>query len=218
MDSAARSISRRDVLTKGIIAGGVGAAAGMLVTSGSGCAQAQGTSKLTLDVACLGDTLRIQPTDGNAEGDLRGNTFYVEGAIYERGTITRTGFDPKSGDPIGVWLCRGWFMINKDRAEPHVLTTQEYLLGNIRKTQLFPADQLVSSGMEGTETEKEPPVRSIIGGTGRYAGATGVVLQHGNGRNTTTLRGIGQKAPNVRFEFRLLVPEIDLSDLGRDDA
>lgn len=212
MTTEARSISRRDVLTKGVLAGGVGAAAGVLVTAtGAGCAQAQEASGLTLDVACIGDTFRVQPTEGNAEGDLRGNPFYVEGWIYERGTIDGNGFDPKSADAIGLWLCRGWFMINQARPEPHVVTTQEYILGNITKTTLFPADQLTSSGMEGTDTEKEPPVRSVIGGTGRYAGATGVVLQHGNGRNTTTLKGIGEKAPNFRFEFKLLVPDVDLS-------
>ncbi len=209
-----RSISRRDVLTKGVVAGGVGAAAGIFVTANAGCAQAQSTSKLTLDVACLGDTFRVQPTDGNAEGDLRGNTFSVEGWIYDSGTIPNKGFDPKSADPIGVWLCRGWFLIHAGRPEPHVVTTQEYILGNITKAKLFPADQLVSSGMEGTDTEKEPPLRSVIGGTGRYAGASGVVLQNGNGRNTTTLRGLGEKAPNFRFDFRLLVPEIDLTDLA----
>lgn len=205
-----RTISRRDVLTKGVLAGGVGAAAGVLVTAGAGCAQAQQASKLTVDVACIGDTLRIQPTDGNAEGDLRGNTFYVEGWIYEDGTVSKKGFDPKSADPIGLWLCRGWFMINADRPEPHVVTTQEYIFGNLSKKRLFPADQLTSSGMEGTDTEEEPPLRSVIGGTGRYAGATGVVLQHGNGRNTTTLNGIGDKAPNFRFAFSLLVPDVDL--------
>lgn len=211
MEAEARSVTRRDVLTKGILAGGVGAAAGVLVTAtGAGCARAAEGTKVTYDVACLGDTFRVQPTEGNEEGDLRGNPFYVEGWIYENGTIKGDGFDPASAEAIGVWLCRGWFMINKDRPEPHVVTTQEYIFGDIRKNRLFPPDQLVSSGMEGTDTEKEPPLRSVIGGTGRFLGATGAVLQRGNGENTTTLRGIGEKAPNFRFVFSLLIPEIDL--------
>ncbi len=213
METEARSVTRRDVLTKGILAGGVGAAAGVLVTAtGAGCARAQESSKVTYDVACLGDTFRVQATEGNEEGDLRGNPFYVEGWIYENGTIDGDGFDPASAENIGLWLCRGWFMINADRPEPHVVTTQEYILGDLRKNRLFPPDQLVSSGMEGSDAEKEAPIRSVIGGTGRFLGATGVVLQKGNGKNTTTLRGIGDKAPNFRFEFTLLVPDIEIPE------
>ncbi len=213
METEARAVSRRDVLTKGILAGGVGAAAGILVTAtGAGCARAAEGTNVTYDVACLGDTFRVQATEGNEEGDLRGNPFYVEGWIYPSGTITGNGFDPASADHVGLWLCRGWFMINKDRPEPHVVTTQEYIIGNLRKDRLFPPDQLVSSGMEGTDTEKEAPIRSVIGGTGRFLGATGVVVQNGNGRNTTTLRGIGEKAPNFRFVFTLLVPEIEVPE------
>lgn len=207
-----RTFSRRDVLSKGIVAGGVGAAAGILVTSGVGCAQAQSTSSITYDVACNGDTLRIQPTEGNEEGDSRGNTFYVEGWVYEDGTISGDGFDPESADPIGVWLCRGWFMNHPGRPNPHVITTQEYVLDNITEANLFPGDSLTSSGTEGSDTEEQPPIRAVIGGTGRYIGATGQVVQNGNGTNTTVLRGVPDdpNAPNFRFDFTLLLPEIDL--------
>jgi hypothetical protein len=207
----AQAVSRRDVLTKGILAGGVGAAAGVLVTAtGAGCARAQEQTSLTWDVACLGDTLRIQSTEGNAEGDLTGNTFYVEGNVYREGTIDGDGFDPAGAKAIGLWICRGFFMIHKARPDPHVITTQEYVIGAIRSDRLFPPDTLTSSGTEGSDAEKQTPVRSVIGGTGKWAAATGVVLQHPNGKNTTTLRGVGQKAPNFRFEFTLLVPEINV--------
>lgn len=205
------AVTRRDLLRKGAVLGGAGAAFGALSTLGSGCAVAQTTEKTTYDVACLGDTLRIQPTEGNEEGDLSGNTFYVEGHVYPEDTIPTPGdgFDPSSEEPLGRWICRGWFMITPDRPEPHVITTQEYVLDAISEDQLFPADVLTSSGMEGSDTEEQTPIRSVVGGTGRFAGATGVVLQHGNGRNTTELRGIGDNAPNFRFEFSLLVPEIE---------
>lgn len=213
MATQARSITRRDVLTKGVLAGGVGAAAGVLVTAtGSGCARAQEQTGLTWDVACLGDTLRIQATEGNEEGDLSGNTFYVEGNVYEEGTIEGDGFDPESADPIGLWVCRGFFMITKARTEPHVITTQEYIIGAIRKNRLFPPDTLTSSGTEGSDAEEQAPVRSVIGGTGRYAGASGVVIQNGNGKNTTTLRGVGDKAPNFRFVFTLLLPDLRVEE------
>lgn len=203
------TLGRRDVLRRGVLVGGAGAAAGLLVTAGGmGCARAQGAQAHTFDVACLGDTLRVQATDGNDEGDLTGNTFYVEGALYEAGTIEGDGFDPAGAEAIGRWICRGWFMIGPDRPEPHVITTQEYIFGAIGPERLFPPDTMTSSGMEGSDTEDQAPVRSVIGGTGRFAGASGVVVQHGNGRNATTLRGIGDPAPNFRFEFTVLVPDL----------
>jgi hypothetical protein len=207
-ETRAQQIGRRDLLKKGMVVGGVGAAAGLLATAtGAGCASAQESQKVTFDVACLGGTLRIQPTDGNAEGDLSGNTFYVEGLIYDEGTIDSDGFDPASAAAIGRWFCRGWFTITPDRAEPHVITTQEYIFPEITASRLFPPDTMTSSGLEGSDTEEQTPIRSVIGGTGRYAGAQGVVLQHGNGRNTTELRGLGEKAPNFRFEFDVIILE-----------
>jgi len=218
MASETAGIARRDLLRKGLILGGAGTAAGLLVTSNVGCATAQeagAVTKVTFDVACLGDTLRIQPTEGNEEGDTRGNTFSVEGHIYAADTIPTPGdgFDPSSEDAIGTWLCRGWFLINPDRPNPHVITTQEYVLAIMSDAQPFAADNLVSSGTEGTDEDEPPPIRSVIGGTGRYAGATGVVVQRGNGRNSTELRGVGANAPNFRFEFHLSVPQLDI-DLG----
>jgi hypothetical protein len=130
----------------------------------------------------------------------------VEGLIYKGGTIKGSGFDPSSAPSIGVWLCRGWFLIQKDRPEPHVVSTQEYVFGEIRPDRLYPPDQLVSSGMEGSEAEGQPAIRSVVGGSGKYAGATGGVEQHGNGTNTTTLTGMDAPAPNFRFKFELLLP------------
>ncbi len=59
--------------------------------------------------------------------------------------------------------------------------------------------------MEGSKDETQAAVRSVVGGTGRYTGARGVVLQHGNGTNVTALGPAGAlgPAPNFRFEFQL---------------
>ena len=72
-----------------------------------------------------------------------------------------------------------------------------------------PPDQLVSSGMEGSDTEDQIPIRSVIGGTGKYLGAKGAVLQHGRSANTTTLATLESPTPKlpVRVRARLAVPD-----------
>ncbi|MGH2768452.1 MAG: hypothetical protein ACRDIF_05790 [Actinomycetota bacterium] len=214
-EEAPGQLPRRDLLRKGLAVGGLGAAA--LWGTATGCGRAQEVpgkrEALNLDVACLGDTFRVvapegagfpDPKDPNKTFDARGATFSVEGAIYQAGTIKGDGFDPAASESArtGTWFCRGWFLFHSGRPEPHVLTTQEYVLGLITKDVLFPPDQLVSSGLEGAEGERLDSDRSVIGGTGKYAGEAGVVNQKGNGTNTTEIPGFGP-APNFKFAFRL---------------
>jgi hypothetical protein len=157
---------------------------------------------VVLDVACLGDTLA--PDFGAAldaaAGDLRGVGFFVEGLIYRAGRIPNgPGFDPASATAIGTWLCRGWFILHPRRQLPHVVSTQEYMLGIVSPENPTPRNQLVSSGTEGGVPLA---VRSVIGGTGRYRHARGEVDQHLIGTNTTVLNVIGEPAPNLRFAFK----------------
>ena len=148
------------------------------------------------------DTFRIIFATGAPEsGDLRGSTFSVEGLIYPENTIEGDRFDPTSAGAIGRWMCCGWFLINPDRPEPHVLTTQEYILRDIRANRLYPPNQLVSSGTEGSDAENQAPIRSVIGGTGKYLGAKGEVFQHGRGKNTTTLATL--ELPAAQFPVRV---------------
>jgi hypothetical protein len=156
---------------------------------------------LVLDVALLGET--FAPDMGAAldagAGDLRGVGFFVEGLIYEAGTIPPgPGFDPASAEAFGTWLCRGWIMLHGGRPEPHVVSTQEYMLGIVTPANPTPREQLSSSGTEGGV---QRAVRSIIGGTGRYRRARGEVVQHLIGTNTTVLNVLGMPAPNLRFVF-----------------
>jgi hypothetical protein len=163
----------------------------------------RGKGDIVLDVACLGDTLA--PDFGAAldaaRGDLRGAGFFVEGLIYEAGTIPDgAGFDPASATAIGTWLCRGWFILYPGRPLPHVISTQEYMLGIVGPQMPTPENQLVSSGTEGGVPVA---MRSVIGGTGRYRRARGEVAQHLIGTNTTVLNLVGEPAPNLRFVFEL---------------
>lgn len=203
------NLERRELLRKAFWgAVGVGGAS-VAVSAGAVTALGDhaeaGASRLVIDMACLGGTFRLVPAPGdNGQDDLRGAPFSVEGNIYRAGTIKGAGFDPTAVKPTGTWVCRGWLMTAPGRPTPSVITTQEYFLSApIGGADAFIADQLVSSGIEGDG--KRPPVRSVIGGTGRYAGARGVVVQHFLGTNSTNLwlAGALGPAPSFRFEFRL---------------
>ena len=194
-------IDRRQVLTGGIVA-----ALGLLWKPGAARAEgvppgAEGAT-LVFDVACLGNTMA--PNLGAAldakAGDLRGTSFLVEGNLYPQGTIPAgDGFDPASVAPIGHWFCHGWLILNPARPEPHVVTTVEYLFGRISAAQPSPADQLVSTGIEGGPNM----VRAVVGGTGRYRGAKGEMIEQTLGSNSTVVNVLGGHAANFRCYFML---------------
>lgn len=101
---------------------------------------ASGIVRFAVDVAVLGHTDAIDPSgrigDKNSQDyfniDVRGDTYYVEGALYPGGTIpeptieteVRPGrksrhyqqvWDFTKRKPVGHWLSRGWVLINGNR-------------------------------------------------------------------------------------------------------
>src|SRR5437660_3418732 len=166
--------NRRQVLTGSVIA----ALSALWLPEKAGAAALSpppGTEGATLvfDIACLGSSFAVnaQAALDAKGGDMRGASFFVEGNLYPAGTIPAgDGFDPASVPATGHWFCRGWFILNSARPKPHLLSTVEYLFGRISDAQPSPADQLVSSGVEGGTPVV---IRSIIGGAGGYRGVTG---------------------------------------------
>ncbi|MBW3665478.1 MAG: hypothetical protein KY469_20475 [Actinobacteria bacterium] len=203
-------LARRDLL-RGVLTAGVGgtllAAAPARAAWASRDAAGTRGGGPTLDVACLTDTFHAAAAIDTAppvDGPVYGTPFLVEGVIYEGGSLgDDPTFDPRSNAGLGTWLCRGWIIIRGDRPEPHVVTTQSYLLP--RDDELFPADQLVSEGLEGGEAADWAAPRVVVGGTGRYAGARGTVVQRFVGVNATV--GPLGNGPNFRFSFDLLPAE-----------
>jgi hypothetical protein len=189
-------IDRRQVLTGGIVA-----ALGLLWKPGGALANevppgAQGAT-IVFDVACLGNTMGLSlgaALDAKA-GDLRGTSFSVEGNLYPQGTIPAgDGFDPASVAAIGHWFCHGWLILNPARPEPHLVSTVEYVFGRITAAQPSPADQIVTSGLEGAPTV----VRTVVGGTGRYRGVKGEMIEQIIGTNSTVVNLLGGHAANFR--------------------
>ncbi len=195
-------------LLAGLAIGGAGLVGG--VAGGSAAARTSsvgGTGeRLVLDCACLGDTWRMTTfPDGPDEGDLRGSTFYVEGILYPEGHIgDGDGFVPDRNGAVGLWTCRGNFLVHPGRPEPHVMSNQEYILGLIDADNLFPPDMITTVGLEGTDQNFVRTHRAITGGTGNYRGATGECSEYFTGTNSTVFfDDPTANAPNIRFEFDL---------------
>jgi hypothetical protein len=202
---AGADLDRRGLLRGGLIWGATGALAAEAAAPSPALAKTGrgGGRKLTLDVACLGDTLRLTPAAGSDpdKGDLYASAFLVRGVIYKGEELKPgTGFDPKSKPGIGTWFCHGFLMVGPGLTLPDVVTIQEHVVGAVGPGK-FGAYQLHSNGFEPHDDKAATP-RSVIGGTGKYGGARGTVIESAIGTNATKLPD-GTNAPNLRFEFRL---------------
>jgi hypothetical protein len=202
-----RAISSVVLGTGAVIAGAVGgAAASSAGLVGGGWRR----ETVTFDVACLGETWRDSSVNwAENDSDFRGAPFGVEGWIYPAGTIPTPGdgFVPTRDGSIGRWLCRGSTLVYADRPEPHVQTTQEFVFGPMAGDRLFPDDLITTSGLEGT-AGPQTSYRSVIGGVGRYLGASGQQLQTVNGTNTSLFSDGFGNAPNLTMRFDLLIPDV----------
>lgn len=208
------NIDRRQALSRLALGGGVvvagaiaGAGTAAATTSSSGGWKRQ---TVTFDVACLGNTWRDSDVNYASDAsDFRGIPFAVEGWIYPSGhiPIPGDGFVPTQDGSIGRWMCRGSTLVHTQRLEPHVQTTQEFVFGPMSPDDLFAADNITTSGVEGTATQQVAR-RSVIGGTGLYSGATGEHSQTLNGFNTSIFTDTGDVTPNFIMTFELLLPDV----------
>lgn len=206
-------VGRRRALTGLAIGGGAviaGALGGAVVNSTALAAGGWRRESVEFDVAILGDTWRDSTANwAENDSDFRGMPFSVEGWIYPAGTIPTPGdgYVPTGDGSIGRWLCRGHTLVYADRPEPHVQATQEFVFALMAGDQLFPDDLITTSGIEGTFETGQVARRSIVGGTGRYLGATGEQRQVGNGFNTSLFADGTGNAPNLVMRLDLLLPD-----------
>ena len=112
---------------------------------------------------------------------LRGSYFVTEGKIFTAGTIPSSNgeqFDPRTAaGAIGTWFCKGTFLVpgsQFDKSAMAVLSDQLYLLTNDQRS-------ISTTGIEGSGKA----VRTVIGGTGPYAGYLGEQTQEFLGFNAT---------------------------------
>jgi hypothetical protein len=177
----------------------VGAAALLAALhAGAPRAQADPPDHVTfvVDVAVNHATFALIPSNGlvlqpEALGPNRGATFIVDGKVFPGGTLQKgSGMgDPNQGGSIGDWSCKGFFTSDLGTADIGFDTTQRF--------EFDGDDQIWTEGLEaGLGKMGVITHRTILGGTGRFSGARGEVIQEALGTN------IGG-TPNIRLTFNI---------------
>lgn len=167
----------------------------LTLTTAAGTAQQQ---NLRLEVAEDGPRFVMdqeQHVDDQGR-PMRGNPFVAEGWLYPEGTLTCDGIRCNGvlldangvGSPefpdlvVGRWTCQGMHVQDQPvTTGPIFMTTQLFDLG-----PTVGADMIVTTGTDIVDLRVVVD-RAITGGTGEYAGATGVHHQRYIGLNNLGL-------------------------------
>ncbi len=193
-------VDRRHILRTG---GAVAGAAALLGAPASAAQAAQTGDTLELDVAMDGRTWRMNRLS-EIGPPLMGDTFIIFGSIYPGGALDEGVAGPDDPGAIGRWICKGTFIADAESGiVPAVHTTQQFILGDgisASEGQLDAApDALLTTGVEGGVEEVS---RTLSGGYGEYAGATGSVVQTAHSTNETVRQvGPGLTAPSGNYRF-----------------
>jgi hypothetical protein len=134
-------------------------------------------------------------TDGLPAG---ATTYVTQGYLYPEGTLDGTNGVLADGSPefpdkvLGLWTCYGWWVNDPAHAGKSApwITTHLFSFG-----KEWGEAMLVSEGYS-IDDVNAPLARAIVGGTGTYAGATGVQVETNLGYNPS-------KGIDVRYEIRL---------------
>ena len=197
---------RRLVRTGGLMAG----AAALLAAPAIARAQDDAADEVSFDVALDGATMRYVKANPGHPIDLPqiGDTFIVFGSIYPAGTFDKRDLNPDQPGAIGRWVCRGSISVDLSTDDvPHAVTTVNHVLGDglsVTGGPIGPVhDAIIHEGFEGGLAEN---IRAIVGGTGKYAGARGDVIQVLRGANDTLIQvapELAVPAPSYTFTFRI---------------
>lgn len=154
-------------------------------------AQAKSEKNFTLDVACNGSTLALNPADPADPPFSRGDVAVVTGTVYSGGTLPAgvTTSDPNAPGRIGTWRC-----LFASLTEPPLIgaITYYFALEENGEESMLMVQGLNSHQWPGSV----PRVHAIVGGTGKYDGASGEVREEVLGTN-------GSSCFNLRFQFSL---------------
>jgi hypothetical protein len=159
-------------------------------------AGATGDNTFTVDVALDANTYMQNNIDPNESGMsfTRGDTFILGGTIYPGGTLPSgtASNDPNAPGGIGKITCRGTYIVGtNDVANGATLWT------NTTELYLLPDDNMALIADGRTPNVMGATVqRAVLGGTGRFRGATGEVHELELGTNATGFC-------NLRITFHL---------------
>lgn len=169
--------------------------------------QADSKRKFTLEVA-MGDPPSGVNLSGNPASTPNGRGILVlaNGNIFPRGTLGKgpSGFDPTDTDgAIGNWHCQFVSLGTSPVTGAVTYFFRLYATGYDRGESMIMVQGL-NSHPGGPNPDVEGSVRrvlAVVGGTGKYAGATGVVHETVIGTNVHP--DTDATSRNLRFKFRL---------------
>ena len=151
----------------------------------------------TLDNACDARTNRVNRVNPTATAAMRGDTSIINGKLFTGWTVPE-GFDRafdldgNAAGGIGTWRCVNMFL-----NDPPPGNTELPLTHTV--TYYFELDDgmLIVQGLNSHRAQGSVQrVHAIVGGTGRFKGASGEVREEVIGNNNTG-------AFNLRFTFRI---------------
>jgi hypothetical protein len=143
-----------------------------------GVAQAKSEKNFTIDVACNGNTLALNPAD-------------PADPIYPAGTLPAgvTTSNPSAPGGLGTWRC-----LFASLAEPPLIGAITYYFALVENGE---ENMLLVQGLNShLFPGSVPRVHPIVGGTGKYNGASGEVREEVLGTNASGCF-------NLRFQFSL---------------
>lgn len=156
-----------------------------------GIAQAKSEKNFTLDVACNGGTLALNPADPTDPPFSCGDVAVVTGTIYSGGTLPAgvTTSNPSAPGGLGTWRC-----LFASLAEPPLIGAITYYFALVENGE---ESMLLVQGINShLFPGSVPRVHAVVGGTGKYEGASGEVREEVLGTN-------GSQCFNLRFQFSL---------------
>jgi hypothetical protein len=152
-------------------------------------AAAQDLSKknFTIDVACDGGKLALHPADPADPPFSRGDVGVATGRIFPSGTLTSPVPNP-TGD-LGTWRC-----VLASLAEPPLDAAITYYFSLVENGE---ESMLLVQGLTShLSPDRVPRVHAVVGGTGKYEGASGEVREE-------VIRGNASGCFDFRFQFSL---------------
>jgi hypothetical protein len=160
-------------------------------------AERQDFDEFTVDVAVDHETFAIVPSAGpvlhpEAVGPNRGTPFIVNGNVFPGGTLQEGAGqgDPNMSGSIASWICKGIFTSDLGTDDIGFNTTQMFKFNG-------DTDAIWTEGLEaGLGKAPVTTHRMILGGTGKYRGAQGEVVQVSLGTNVSG-------TPNIRMTFKI---------------
>ncbi len=156
-------------------------------------AQADSEKRFTVDVAQDGQTAAINLADPTAT-EPRGNSGVINGDIFRKGAIKGDEVNWHA-EPVGVWRC-AFQVLAPDPDDGTAVAAATYYFVWDADRPGRKSSTLIAQGINSHFPGSDPATFVVVGGTGKYKGFTGIVVEEVLGVNDSG-------ALNLRYRFKI---------------